>query len=49
MRTDQNVKVSQKRTGAKRAKKKPEERFVCRRVLRGGKDVVGKSKPSNLE
>lgn len=40
---------SVKRELVPKGQKKTEERLVCRRVLRGGKDVVGKSKPSNLE
>lgn len=44
MRRDQNVKISQKRTGVKSAKKKV-ERLVCRRILKDSKDVAAKSKP----
>lgn len=47
MSQDQNVKLSQKRIGAKWAKK--EERLVYRRVLKGCKDVVEKSKPLTLK
>lgn len=47
MRRVQNVKISQKITGAKWAKK--EERLACRRIPKSGKDVAEKSKPLNLE
>lgn len=48
MRRVQNVKISQKITGAKWAKKK-EERLACRMISKCGKDVAEKSKPLNLE
>lgn len=46
MRRDQKVKIRQKRIGAKWAKK---GKLVCRRVLKGGKEMAENSKPLNLE
>lgn len=45
MRRNQNVKISQKRTGVKWAKKKSGKIGICRRVLKDSKDVAAKSKP----